>query len=73
MKNKTNKLETLKTRRTFIKSTGMISTGLILAPPSISVAGARTLEFQEALAMTGGPKAVTASHDDGTTWPRYGA
>jgi len=27
----------------------------------------------EKLAVKGGPKAVTASHDDATTWPRYGA
>jgi perosamine synthetase len=73
MKNKTKKLETLKNRRTFIKSTGMVTTGLILAPPNISLAGARTLEFQEPLALNGGPKAVTASHEDCETWPRYGA
>ena len=28
---------------------------------------------QETLALNGGTKAVTASHNDATTWPRYGA
>jgi perosamine synthetase len=73
MKNKKSNPETLRSRRTFIKATGMATTGLIFAPPVISVAGARTIGFQETLALNGGPKAVTASHEDGTTWPRYGA
>ena len=73
MKNKTNKLEKLKTRRTFIKSTGLVTAGLIFTPPTISMAGARARADQETLALNGGPKAVTASHDDSTTWPRYGA
>jgi len=72
MKNKTNKLGTLKSRRTFIKSTGLVTSGLIFAPPAISVSGARTIGFVETLALNGGPKAVTASHDDCETWPRYG-
>jgi perosamine synthetase len=73
MKNKINKLESLKSRRTFIRSAGIATTGLIFTPPSISIAGARTIEFQEALALNGGQKAVTASHEDAETWPRYGA
>jgi perosamine synthetase len=72
MKNKTNKLEKPETRRTFIKSTGLVTAGLILAPPTISMAGAGGWTYQETLALNGGPKAVTASHDDSTTWPRYG-
>ncbi|MEA3462251.1 MAG: DegT/DnrJ/EryC1/StrS aminotransferase family protein, partial [Bacteroidota bacterium] len=72
MKNKTNKPKTAETRRTFIKSTGVATSGLLLAPPAISMAGPRRKD-QETLALNGGPKAVTASHDDATTWPRYGA
>jgi len=72
MKNKTNKLKTVKTRRTFIKSTGVATGGLLLAPPTISMAGTH-LKDEETLALNGGPKAITASHDDATTWPRYGA
>ena len=72
MKNKTNKLKTVDTRRTFIKSTGVAAAGLLLTSPAISMAGTR-LNDQDALALKGGPKAVTASHDDATTWPRYGA
>ena len=72
MKNKTNKLKTLETRRTFLKSTGVAATGLLLAPPTIAMAGALGND-QETLALNGGTKAVTASHNDATTWPRYGA
>lgn len=73
MKNKTKKSGTLKTRRTFIKSTGLVSAGLILTPPVFTMAGGRPRAVKEALALNGGPKAVTASHEDSTTWPRYGA
>jgi perosamine synthetase len=73
MKNKTNKLEKTKTRRTFIKSAGLVTAGLIFTPPTISLAGVRAQTDKETLALNGGPKAVTASHDDSTTWPRYGA
>ena len=72
MKNKTNKLKTVKTRRTFIKSTGIAASGLLLAPPTISMAGTHRKD-EEALALNGGTKAITAPHDDATTWPRYGA
>ena len=73
MKNKTNKLGKHETRRTFIKSTGLVTAGLILTPTTFSMAGARGWADQETLALNGGPKAVTASHEDSTTWPRYGA
>ena len=52
------------TRRTFLQSTGAMAAGLYLAGTA-SAQG-------EALAVNGGPKAVTASHDDATSWPRYG-
>jgi dTDP-4-amino-4,6-dideoxygalactose transaminase len=52
------------TRRTFLQSTGAMAAGLYLA-------GAASAQG-EALAVNGGPKAVTASHDDATSWPRYG-
>jgi dTDP-4-amino-4,6-dideoxygalactose transaminase len=55
----------------FIKTTGLAGAGLLL-PPTISTAGAAPKDA-ETLALKGGAKAVTASHDDATTWPRYGA
>ena len=73
MKNKTRKLKTLNSRRSFIKSTGLVTAGLFIAPPTISIAGSGTGSFQEGLALNGGQKAVTASHDDSETWPRYEA
>ncbi len=70
MKKKSGILNKDASRRTFIKSTGVAAAGLILAPPAIAVAGAR-INDQEKLAIKGGPKAVTASQSDATTWPRY--
>ena len=53
------------TRRTFLrKSTGALAAGACLTRTS-SARG-------EALALHGGPKAVTASFGDATRWPRYG-
>jgi len=71
MKRKNDNNNVLKGRRTFIKSTGAATAGLLFTP-SFSIAGSPT-GMQEKLALNGGPKAVTASDDDGTTWPRYGA
>jgi len=71
MKDKKLKLETGESRRNFLKSTGAATAGLLLTP-SFSISGS-TVDAQETLALNGGPKAVTASHDDSTTWPRYGA
>jgi len=71
MKSKTSKLKLLSNRRAFIKSSGAATAGLLFTP-SFSIAGS-TVGAQETLALYGGPKAVTASHEDGTTWPRYGA
>ena len=73
MKSEKNKSEKPETRRTFIKATGLASAGIILTPPLIPMAGAGNSAMQETLALKGGPKAVTASHDDSQTWPRYGA
>lgn len=73
MKSKTNKSETLKTRRTFIKSTGLVTAGLILTPPAVSIADGRLHSGQGTLALKGGPKAVTVSQTDCETWPRYGS
>jgi perosamine synthetase len=72
MKNKSGKPEKTASRRKFLKSTGAATAGLIMAPPVFSIGGSTT-GMQEKLAVNGGPKAVTASHDDSTTWPRYGA
>ena len=60
-----NRPLTRNTRRTFLKSTGAMAAGLCLTRAA-SAQG-------EALAVNGGLKAVTASHEDATTWPRYGA
>jgi perosamine synthetase len=60
-----NRSPTPNTRRTFLQSTGAMAAGLYLTR-SASAQG-------EALAVNGGPQAVTASHDDATSWPRYGA
>lgn len=59
-------------RRSFIKSTGLASAGIAFASPVITNAGNGTAGI-ESLALNGGPKAVTASHEDSGTWPRYGA
>jgi len=72
MKKTINKPGSLSSRRGFIKSSGAATAGLLLTPPLISVAGA-SQKSQDKLALNGGPKAVTATHDDSTTWPRYGA
>ena len=71
MKNKTNKQKKVdETRRTFIKSTGVAASGLFLAPSTLSMAGTSRKD-KNTLALNGGAKAVTASHNDATTWPRY--
>jgi dTDP-4-amino-4,6-dideoxygalactose transaminase len=73
MKNKSNNQKKSRSRRTFIQTTGLASAGLIFTSPEITIGGARTTGFVETLALEGGPKAVTATHDDSETWPRYGA
>ncbi len=65
-------MKTAKTRRTFIKSAGVAAGGLLMAPSTISMAGTHRKD-KETLALNGGAKAITASQDDATTWPRYGA
>lgn len=62
-----NRSPTRNTRRSFLTSTGAAAAGLCLT-------GTGTANAQGGgLAVKGGPKAVTASHEDATTWPRYGA
>src|SRR5512146_2866998 len=60
-----NSSEVRNTRRTFLQSSGALAAGLY-------VTRAATAQ-NVALAAKGGSKAVTASHKDATTWPRYGA
>jgi len=62
----TNRSMSQDTRRTFLKSTGAIAAGACLTHTGTARAQGETL------ALNGGPKAVTASHADATTWPRYG-
>lgn len=72
MKAKINKPDTPdKARRKFIKSTGAITGGIILTPSVISLNSAGTKNMSK-LALLGGGKTVTTSHDDATTWPRFG-
>jgi len=66
MRSATNRSKSQDTRRTFLKSTGAIAAGVCLAQ------GGTARAQGETLALNGGPKAVTASHADATTWPRYG-
>jgi dTDP-4-amino-4,6-dideoxygalactose transaminase len=54
------------TRREFLKSTGAIAAGMALASEAAAQAPV------EKLAINGGPKAVTAPHDEVVRWPRYG-
>lgn len=68
---KTGKSKNSESRRNFLKSTGVASAGILMTP-AFSIGGSAT-GMQETLALNGGPKAVTASQDDSTTWPRYGA
>ncbi|NUQ64321.1 MAG: DegT/DnrJ/EryC1/StrS family aminotransferase [Pirellulales bacterium] len=66
MQGDTNRSRAQNSRRMFLKSTGALAAGMYLS-------GSDTAKAQvETLAMNGGPKAVTASHGDATTWPRYG-
>ncbi len=58
-------------RRTFLKSSGALAAGLYLANQPAAGAQAKKAVGQS-LALTGGPKAVTASHDGSTRWPLYG-
>lgn len=67
MRRATKRSESRNTRRTFLQSTGALAAGLYAARPVAARAEAETL------AINGGPKTVTASHHDATTWPRYGA
>jgi dTDP-4-amino-4,6-dideoxygalactose transaminase len=71
-KSKSSNSKTSATRRTFIKSAGATATGLLVTTPAVSMAATRQNDH-ETLALNGGPKAVTASSNDATTWPRYEA
>ncbi len=72
MKEKNNQRKTIESRRDFIKSTGTATAGIIFTAPAFSISGSPQ-SMQEKLAVNGGPKAVTASSEGSTTWPRYGA
>ena len=68
----TDKTHNLKNRRSFIKQTGVVSAGVVLTSPAIAGTGREKTAAPETLALNGGAKAVTASHADAQTWPRYG-
>ena len=59
-------------RRAFLKSTSAVAAGLCLGGPSVAGAQPSSSGKREALAVSGGPKAVTVPHGDATRWPRYG-
>jgi dTDP-4-amino-4,6-dideoxygalactose transaminase len=54
------------TRRSFLQTGGVLAAGACWPRTS------RGATNGQGLALNGGPKAVTASHADATTWPRYG-
>ncbi len=60
------------TRRAFVKSAGALGAGLYLAGAGSrrTILAAQTK--REALALNGGPKAITASAGDSAKWPLYG-
>jgi dTDP-4-amino-4,6-dideoxygalactose transaminase len=73
MQRSTNDKASLVQRRAFLKSAGATAVGLCLAKadsPAWSQ-GAAGPAKQEALALNGGAKAVTASTADATRWPLY--
>ncbi len=59
-------------RRTFIKAAGALGVGLYLSGAGKSKPGLAAAGKQEALALNGGSKAVTAAAADATKWPLYG-
>jgi len=67
MQNQTDKQTASETRRRFLKSTGGLAAAAVCLRQD-SAAAPRP----EALAVSGGPKAVTASAADAFRWPRYG-
>jgi len=68
MQAKTSKRKSKGTRRTFLKSTGVVATGLYLGSPS----GAKAAKV-ESLALNGGPKAVEKPPGGSPSrWPLYG-
>lgn len=65
------KNETNATRRDFLKTAGAIGAGLYAAGAGAQVPAAAPRKV-EALALNGGPKAVTQAAGDATKWPLYG-
>ena len=57
-------------RRTFLKSTGVLAGGWYAACGQATAQPAANKT--EALALNGGPKAVTRPHGDASHWPQYG-
>ena len=61
-------------RRTFLKSSGVLAAGLTLSAQRASAQAAVAAPgSKEALAISGGPKAVTVPDAGSVAWPRYGA
>jgi dTDP-4-amino-4,6-dideoxygalactose transaminase len=71
MQRQTNDRKPLSGRREFLKSSGGAAAGLCLAGAD-RLAGAEESAKKEALALNGGPKAVTTPLRDFTRWPRFG-
>jgi len=61
-----------KSRRRFLESTGALAAGLYLARGSQAAGAEAANRTGEALAIDGGPKAVTVPHGGAARWPLYG-
>ena len=60
------------TRRDFLKTAGALGAGLVASGAMAPAHAADAPRKLEALAMNGGPKAITAPAADATRWPLYG-
>lgn len=60
------------TRRSFLKTAGALSAGFYAGCATTGQQAASSPAKLETLALSGGPKAVTAAADTATKWPLYG-
>lgn len=68
----TESLASKRTRRSFLKTAGAFGAGLYLAGTAKVKRAAAAQGKKEALALNGGPKAVTKAAGDCQKWPLYG-
>ena len=72
MQGETHQPKSQATRRMFLKSTGALAAGVYLTGHSAIQAAAAPAGKKEALALNGGPKAVSHPHPGPARWPLYG-